>query len=302
MLSIRRLENDRERNALEVSVSDTLPLSEKRVLLVEDNAINQQVAHDILTRMGASVDVANDGLEALNWFGDHGIEFDAILMDIQMPGIDGYEATRRIRLSPRGRTVPIIAITANAMPADRQKCMDAGMSDYLSKPFDIRQVAKVVAKWVGRSPAVQASPEGQHPAPIHQALPSGIDVDYALGRVDNDRPLLAGLLRIFIEHFTSLPDEIAAAVKSGDIARLLGVAHSLKGSALQIGARNLHEAVKEFERNASSTAIAPGQEIANIGIEQLIATLTEALASAGPTLERLMLPDRSHHLDEGPAK
>ena len=275
---------------LPTSVPSKLLLSEKRVLVVEDNAINQQVAHDILTKMGASVDVANDGQEALNWFGDDGIEFDAILMDIQMPGIDGYEATRRIRLSPRGRTVPIIAITANAMPADRQKCMDAGMSDYLSKPFDIRQVAKVVAKWVGQSPAIQASPE-DHPPPSHQAVPSGIDMDYALGRVDNDRPLLAGLLRIFIEHFTSLPDEIAAAVRSGDIARLLGVAHSLKGSALQIGARNLHEAVREFERAAASTGFNPGKEIAGVEIERFLTTLKEALASAGPSLALLVPPD-----------
>ncbi|CAK0746123.1 two-component system, sensor histidine kinase and response regulator [Azospirillaceae bacterium] len=272
-------------------VSSTLLLSEIRVLVVEDNAINLQVARDILTNMGASVDVANDGREALNWFEDDGIEFDAILMDVQMPGIDGYEATRRIRLSPRGRTIPIIAITANAMPADRQKCMEVGMSDYLSKPFDIRQVAEVVAKWVGRSSTVQVGYEVQSPAVTHQSAPPGIDLDYALTRVDNDLSLLAALLRIFIEHFTSLPDEIAAAVKSGDITRLLGITHSLKGSALQIGARNLYDAVREFEQNVASTGCVPGQAITCVGIERLLATLTEALTSAGPTLERLMLSD-----------
>ncbi|CAK0761038.1 two-component system, sensor histidine kinase and response regulator [Azospirillaceae bacterium] len=268
-----------------------LLLSGIRVLVVEDNAINRQVAHDILANMGASVDVASDGREALNWFGDDGIDFNAILMDIQMPVIDGYEATRLIRHDPRGRTVPIIAITANAMPSDRQKCIDAGMNDYLSKPFDIRQVAEVVAKWVGRSPTIQVGSEVQPPAHTRQAASPGIDMDYALRRVDNDRSLLAGLLRIFIEHFTALPDEIAVAVRSGDIARLLGIAHSLKGSALQIGARELYEAVREFERNAASVGCISGQKIAGVGIERLLATLTEALASAEPTLERLMSPD-----------
>ena len=272
-----------------LSALSPLLLSGIRVLVVEDNAINQQVAHDILVNMGASVDVANDGQEALNWFGDDGVKFDAILMDIQMPGIDGYEATRSIRLNPRGRTVPIIAITANAMPADRQKCIDVGMSDYLSKPFEIRQVAEVVAKWVGRSSMVQAGSVVPEQESIPQAAPPGIDLDYALGRVDNDRPLLAMLLRVFIEHFTSLPDEIAAAVRAGDIARLLGVAHSLKGAALQIGARNLHEAVREFERNAASSGLTPGKEIAGVEIERLLATLTEALESAGPTLALLEL-------------
>ncbi len=127
-------------------------LSGIRVLLVEDNAINQMVAGKILANMNAAVEIANNGREAVRQFTCPEAAFDIILMDIQMPEMDGYEATRLIRLDPRGFNVPIIAITADATESDRVKCLAAGMNDYIAKPFEIRQVSEVVARWIERPP------------------------------------------------------------------------------------------------------------------------------------------------------
>ena len=265
-------------------------LSGVTVLVVEDNAINQQVARDILTNMGARVEVANNGHDALVWFNKDEVKFDAILMDIQMPGIDGYETTRRIRRNPRGKTVPIIAITANAMAADREKCLAAGMSDYVAKPFDIRQVAAVVAKWVGRTlifPIRHTPPLPDHAVP--QAN-TGIDLAYALARVDGNRALVAWLLGNFVEHFSPVPDEIAAAARSGDLERLLGIAHTLKGTALQLGARRLDHAVRDFETSADASGLKPRLPVNGIAIEQVHAALTEALAAARDVAQSLAPP------------
>ncbi len=133
-------------------------LSGIRVLLAEDNVINQMVAGNILTNLGASVEIANNGREAVRCFESPDVTFDIILMDIQMPEMDGHEATRLIRRTPRGRSIPIIAITADAMESDRDKCLTAGMNDYIAKPFELRQVSEVVARWVGREPIAPAPP------------------------------------------------------------------------------------------------------------------------------------------------
>lgn len=255
-------------------------LSSVRVLVVEDNAINQQVARDILVNMGASVEVANNGHEALVWFDSNEITFDAILMDIQMPGIDGYETTRRIRQNPRDKNIPIIAITANAMAADREKCLAAGMNDYIAKPFDILQVGEVVAKWVGRTVFHPARPTISTREPMFSDDAPGIDVGCALTRVDGNRVLVAWLLRNFVEHFTATPEEIANAAQSGNLARLLEIAHTLKGTALQLGARSLDKAARDFEHYATSSDWKPGSTVAGIVLERLLATLAEALASA----------------------
>ncbi len=268
-------------------------LSGVRVLVVEDNAINREVARDILTNMGANVDVAVDGQDALNRFDDGEIAFDAILMDIQMPGIDGYEATRRIRRDPRGRTIPIIAITANAMAADREKCLAAGMTDYVSKPFEIRQIAEVITKWVGRALMFPGRSAAVPPPLEFRTETPGIDLAYAIGRVNGDRALMSALLRIFTDHFSSLPGDIEAAARAGDVERLLGLCHSLKGSSVQIGARNLDDAVREFERQTMSRPPQPGRAITGGGIVRIQAALTQALASAHLALAELGEPDAS---------
>jgi CheY-like chemotaxis protein len=120
------------------------PIAKKslRVLLVEDEPVNQKVAQTILTRRGHQVSLANNGKEALALLSRQ--EFDLILMDVQMPGMDGYEATRLIRGQPRWTRIPILAMTANAFSEDRQQCLDAGMNGYLTKPIDLNEFVRTV--------------------------------------------------------------------------------------------------------------------------------------------------------------
>ncbi|HPB76452.1 MAG TPA: response regulator, partial [Chromatiaceae bacterium] len=133
-------------------------LAGARVLLVEDNAVNQELARELLARHGIQVEVANDGAEALARLADEA--FDGVLMDCQMPVMDGYTATRRLREQPRLRDLPVIAMTANAMAGDREKVLAAGMNDHIPKPINVEQMLKTMARWI--KPAaprlVQASP------------------------------------------------------------------------------------------------------------------------------------------------
>ena len=129
-------------------------LGGRRVLVVEDNEINQQVAREILAGVGVDVAVAGDGLRAVEAVtpASEGHSFDAVLMDVQLPLLDGFDATRRIRESRIGSHLPIIALTAHASPEERQGCLDAGMSDHLSKPIDPELLFDTLARWVGRDP------------------------------------------------------------------------------------------------------------------------------------------------------
>jgi CheY-like chemotaxis protein len=116
------------------------------ILLAEDNLVNQKVASRILERFGCTVETVNNGLDAVQVF--RGDRHDLVLMDCQMPEMDGYAATAEIRRKPDGRDVPIIALTANAMKGDREKCLAAGMSDYLSKPVRLEEVTQVLGRWL----------------------------------------------------------------------------------------------------------------------------------------------------------
>ncbi|MDA7560108.1 response regulator, partial [bacterium] len=143
-------EKPAEDGEFDLSVVNLLPET-FRVLLVEDNAVNQKLAGKILERMGCSVDTATNGKEAVSMFAD--LSYNMIFMDCQMPEMDGYEATRKIRNietagnSSNEKQVPIIAITANAMRGDREKCLEEGMDDYIAKPVDARQIGRALERW-----------------------------------------------------------------------------------------------------------------------------------------------------------
>ncbi|CAK0750292.1 two-component system, sensor histidine kinase and response regulator [Azospirillaceae bacterium] len=274
-----------------------------RVLVVEDNIINQILARNILLNMGAVVEVASNGSEAIRRFNQGDFSFDIILMDIQMPEMDGYEATLLLRSAPSGRTIPIIAITANAMASDREKCLAVGMNDYIAKPFDIDQVGDIVARWVGRASTFVVSED----APKLQSLMnvSGIDVDYALMRVGNDRSLLIRLVRNFVESCASFPDDVTEAIRCGDRKRLLGMLHTLKGTALQIGARHLDTVVRKLERRVvmiSEAVDDPGCEFIGLDVPEFVdmrAALIDSLASSVSVMSKLAVAEAIENDEEG---
>jgi CheY-like chemotaxis protein len=135
-------------------------LSGARILLVEDNSINQQVGQAILEAAGAEVEIAANGQEATRAVAERGERFAAVIMDVQMPGMDGYAATRAIRRDPRGARIPIIAMTGHAFESERQRCEEAGMNDFIPKPMDPDQLVAVIARWRDRAAAPGFGPQG----------------------------------------------------------------------------------------------------------------------------------------------
>ncbi len=226
---------------------------ERHLLLAEDNPTNQAVGLAILKRLGYRADVAADGREVLHLMGQ--IPYDLVLMDCQMPGMDGFEATRRIRagsdgvLNPR---VAIIAMTANAMQGDRERCLEAGMDDYVPKPIRRDELAETLERWLSRptltAPA-EADPIG---AESTSPPPSLIDTDVFeesefLARTMDDRELARDIMRQFVDDIPLQLQRLEAALNAGDIPAARRHAHSLKGAAGTVGARALSAAAFDVE-------------------------------------------------------
>ncbi|MBI1205908.1 MAG: response regulator [Azospirillum sp.] len=256
-----------------------------RVLLVEDNAVNQLVGRELLRRIGVVVEVADNGRKAIELIERDGAAFDAVLMDIQMPEMDGFAATRLIRARPRWRTLPIIAVTANAMATDREECLAAGMNDHIAKPFDLDQLQEVLRRWLGPRgdpalPGRSALPAAALPVsalPV-VALPSslpGIDVAGVLDSLDGSHPLLFRILR----EFETRLDEWAATVSAaerGELERAGRLAHSLDGLSRQLFAGRLAAAAQAMEQAAGSSDAAAAAAVQ----PELRAALAEVMVSA----------------------
>ncbi|MBF0561487.1 MAG: response regulator, partial [Alphaproteobacteria bacterium] len=237
-------------------------LAGRHILLVEDNAINQEVARSILEGEGAKVDLAVNGAEAVSFIGTSGADIDAVLMDLQMPVMDGYEAARRIRRLPAYADLPIIAMTANAMAQDRQQCLRMGMNDHVSKPIDVAQLLDRLNQWMKPRAGVKSAiervdvegavdgtaPPGESGAAdgIPANLP-GIDVDAALGRLQGDVKLLRRLLRGFADTNAGTAKRIRQALDDDNLAEAQRLAHTLKGTAGNLGAMDLFRAAEVFD-------------------------------------------------------
>ena len=218
-----------------------------RVLLVEDNPINQEVARELLHQMGVRVGIASHGAAAVHHCQQH--RPDLIFMDLQMPVMDGFEATRQLRQLPGFDTVPIVAMTANAFGEDRAACLAVGMNDHIAKPVDPEVLQTVLVRWLNREEnnmgverSITASPEPL-PPPVRAVL----DVAAGLHSVGGRRPLyerLLGMLRDRLE-----PDWIALQthIAQADVGEARRVAHSLKGAALTLGAQQLADAAMQLE-------------------------------------------------------
>jgi CheY-like chemotaxis protein len=242
-----------------------------RVLLAEDNEINQQIAIELLESEGVAVDVARNGREALDKvLGAAEGAYDAVLMDLQMPEMGGIEATERIRQHRRFETLPIIAMTAHAMAEERQKCMDAGMQDHVTKPIDPDALYRTLAAWCKPAAhAKQAAParaEIKHDAePIPQV--EGLDTAGGMKRVAGNQRLYLKLLRQYLEGQSGATNAIRTSLGSGDRKTAERIAHTAKGVSGNIGADAVQAVAGELEH-----AIATGSET-----EPLIAAFDAAL-------------------------
>ena len=219
-----------------------------RVLLVEDNDLNQEVATALLKDAGFSVDLAGNGQVAVALVRAHA--YDIVLMDVQMPVMDGLTATRQIRLDPAYRDLPVVAMTANAMVGDRDRCLAAGMNDHIAKPIDPEDLWKVLLKWIQPHPASLPEPP-LAPAAMATEPPlpaiEGLDMATALHRVLGKQALYLSMLRKFKAGQRAVPEGIRQALEEGDWATAERIAHTLKGVAGTIGATRLQTLAAALE-------------------------------------------------------
>jgi two-component system, sensor histidine kinase and response regulator len=291
-------------------------LAGANVLLVEDNEINQQVAMEILAGAGMRVTVANNGQEALGLVRGNG--FDAVLMDVQMPVMDGYTATRKIReweleaqssmlntedpsafsLQPPASGIPIIAMTAHAMSGDREKSIAAGMNDHITKPIDPAQLFGTLGRWLARKgerrPAEAASAaaklRGAEPA-LPDELP-GFDLGEGLQRLMGNRALYRKLLANFATHYAQTADDIRQALDAGDFDRAHSLVHALKGVAGNLSAKEVQAAAAELEKMVKQLqpAAPPPADAMGAAYELLRETLRRALEAAGSLVPAVAEP------------
>jgi two-component system, sensor histidine kinase and response regulator len=231
------------------------------ILLVEDNVINQQVALGILQISGYSVTVVANGREALDAHAQG--SFDLILMDCHMPEMDGFEATRAIRLRERtstARRVPIIALTANAMARDREECLDAGMDDHLSKPFNMLALQEMLERWMahaaaagGNMRALEAASEAKAAAAAEDdangshALDRQMLDQLASVRTNGRAELLSRVIQVYLTESPALLEKLKDAARAGDAPGLASSAHSLKSCSANVGATALTRYCAEAE-------------------------------------------------------
>ena len=254
-------------------------LGKRRVLLVEDNLLNREVASQLLTRAGLELRVAGNGQEALEVL-EHE-SFDAVLMDCQMPVMDGYAAARAIRAQPRWRSLPIIAMTANAMAGDRELSIEAGMNDHIAKPITVDEMLATIARWVlpeqGATPG--AADVEQPCAAAGAPLPNvpGLDSRAGLAAAMGNEALYLRLLRIFGEEQQDFRDRFQAACEAGDMAAATRMAHDLKSGAAYLGAHAVRDAVTSLETACLSRSPAADIEASVRRVAQLLEPMVAAL-------------------------
>jgi len=216
------------------------------LLLVEDNDMNRELATELLGNAGIRVDVAGNGKEALEKISR--TDYDGVLMDCQMPVMDGFEATRKIRAEARFNALPVIAMTANAMAGDREKCIESGMNDHIAKPIDIGQLFATLARWVKPSVPL-AETVGESKTAQVEDVPrvAGLDTAEALARVGGNAGLLRKMMSMFRESQANAIIEIRNACAAGERKTAERLAHTLKGLAGNIGATELFEASRQLE-------------------------------------------------------
>ena len=232
------------------------PLAGIHLLVAEDNPNNQQVARELLEDEGATVELVSHGGEAVQAIAASPQRFDLVLMDLQMPVMDGLEATRNIRSRLGRHDLPIVAMTANAMASDRAACLAAGMTDHVGKPFDVAQLVRVILRHLGReivdgavtSPGVPETAADAHPDPVVAAArEAGIEMTEALARLGGRRPVYMRLAKGFLDDLAELPSTLAAHVTAADHEDLLRTLHTAKGVAGTLGMSRLAATLRATE-------------------------------------------------------
>jgi PAS domain S-box-containing protein len=232
-----------------------------RILLAEDNITNQQVALGILGKLGLRADAVADGAEAIDAL--ESVAYDLVLMDVQMPQMDGFEATRHVRdphSAVRNHDIPIIAMTAHAMQGDRQRCLDAGMNDYITKPVSPQALAETLTRWLPSEDAakptdasaapVAASPATAGPAAADEPETPVFDRPGMLARLMDDEALARVVVDGFLEDLPNQIEALRSYLDAGDAEGVVRQAHTIKGASANVGGERLRAEASEMEKAA----------------------------------------------------
>ncbi len=273
-------------------------ISGARILLVEDNEINQQLARELLENAGLNVILAGNGREALKKV--YQMKFDAVLMDIQMPVMDGFQASREIRQNEHFDNLPIIAMTAHALMGDREKCLEAGMNDHVSKPISPDLLFTALLKWIKpgkRNFTTQSTIENKTKESEDVSLSKlpGLSVTSGLARTRGDKTLYRKLLEKFYLNHSSTAEDIEKAIDAGDTETAIHLAHTIKGTAGNIGAEKLHMAAGELETAFRVEQAEDPQALFDL-FSSALETVITSLAALAPEVKKSMdvgLPEKS---------
>ena len=281
------------------------------LLLVEDNEINQELALDLLESAGIRVDTANNGQEALAQLESN--QYDGVLMDIQMPIMDGYTATREIRKQPQLQDLPIIAMTANAMVGDREKALEAGMNDHIAKPLNVSTMFETIAKWVTPSNPGQGPHNSVERLSASPEIPrlQGINTKKGLATCAGKLELYLKLLGKFLDSYASFEQDFIAAQQEDDAEASARLAHTLKGVAANIGAEEVAKAASALElgcRSDSDTVVAEQFSAVTKAMATVLHAIREeglgtpehtpAITQAGAAEIRVMLGELKQALED----
>ncbi len=276
------VERKHRKEAFQTSSAQETEVLEKirgaSILLVEDNEINQEIANEILEQAGFKVTIASNGSEAVEMVTQ--ADYDCVLMDCQMPVMDGYEATQAIRKEERFSSLPIVAMTANAMQGDREKCLDAGMNDHVSKPINNKELFSALKKWI--EPGERSVDEVVSAPPkiveAEVSLPEleGIDTKAGLAIVGGNEKLYRKLLIKFHQDNQNSVAEIRKALETGNAKLAERLTHTVKGVAANTGAKNLAAAAEPLEsaiRKGQGELFEPLLDDFSINLVQVIGSL-----------------------------
>lgn len=271
----------------ELHIEPQLPAQPKllthhnRILLVEDNEVNQQVAVALLTRLGANVTCVSDGQQALDILAHK--HFDLVCMDIQMPVMDGYTALRHIRANPEFNGLPVIAMTAHAFADDRQRCLDAGMDDYISKPLLPEQLAELLARYL----PIQHVEQEQASTPDKHI--NGINTAEGIARLMGNEQLYDELLHQFYRDYQNCYPRIVSTINSGDFEALHFLIHNLKSVSGTLGAAALSSAAARIEQMIQQQQTGQMEEVVET-LQHELQLVIQGLEAYNPSINAEQAP------------
>ncbi|MBF0182003.1 MAG: response regulator [Magnetococcales bacterium] len=263
------------------------------ILVVDDQETNRQVAREILEQAGMRVEEAADGGQALaRMMAGGGI--DLIFMDLNMPEMDGYEATRRLRALPGMERLPIVAMTANALSGERERCLSVGMNDHLAKPIDLDDLYAILARWLPSASPIR-SPERDAPAD-ERPDPPGLAVAETVRRLGGKRDIYATLLDTFLRAHGECAARLREAAACGDRERIRHISHTVSGSAANLGAHDLALAMRSVEKGC----VQGGEAVDDALLEQVSRALDTTREAMHLVLQEESAPDAGEASVSGP--